>query len=164
MSDDTATIERDQVALVAVESAHGGAHRLAAQRQLELVVGGRGHVVGGLGFEPRSAPAPPQLVERGVARDPEQPRLVAATPPAVGGAPPVGALERLGRHVLGRRAVAQQRRHVCVDTREGPLVQRGERLRIGSSRYRHPLHERLVHALSTREARIHHEFQSPTLK
>ena len=46
----------------------------------------------------------------------------------------VGALEGLGGHVLGRRAVAQQRGHVGVDLREGALVQRPRRSRGGCRR------------------------------
>ena len=85
----------DQVALAAVER-RCSAHGLAAQRQLGVVVGAERAGVLGLGLEAGAALAPAQLVERGVAGDPEQPRLAAAAPRPVGAAPAVGALEGLG--------------------------------------------------------------------
>ena len=58
----------------------------------------------------------------------------------------------------------QERRHVCVDARKRPLVELRESLGLRQAGERHGFRERLVHALSTDEARIHHEFHSPTLK
>ena len=84
---------------------------------------------------------------------------VAARAPALA----VCALECLRRHVLGGRAVAQ-RRNVRVHTREGALIQLRKALRARRAGQRDRLQERLVHALTTSQPRIHHEFQSPTLK
>ena len=66
----------------------------------------------GVGDERRMALAPPQLVERRVARDPEQPRALLAAAPVEGAPAPVGALERERGDVLGRccgRRAASQR-------------------------------------------------------
>ena len=104
----------------------------------------------------RAAPAPAQLVERGVAGDAEQPGLHAPAPGSVARALAVGALEGLRRHVLRRRAVAQQRRHIRVDPRERPLVERGESLGVRSRYNRHALRDSFVHALTTNVRPVHH--------
>ena len=64
-------------------------------------------------------PAPAQLVERGVARDPEQPRALLAAAAVERAPAPVGALERERGDVLGGRAVAQQRRRRRRTRRRG---------------------------------------------
>jgi hypothetical protein len=70
-------LECDQVALVARESGEGGAHGLAPQRELSLILRrDRERVVGRLGLERDSALSPTKLVERGVAGDAEEPGLV----------------------------------------------------------------------------------------
>ena len=89
-----------------------GAQRGAAQRRVGGVLR-RGRVgVGRLGGQGGAALAAAQLVERGVARDAEQPRALAAARGLVGALLAVRTLERARRHVLGRRAVAEQRRDV----------------------------------------------------
>ena len=87
----------------------------AAQRGVGGVLGRGGLDVLGVGGEGGAALAAAQLVERGVARDAEQPGALGAARGLVGALAAVGALERARRHVLGRRAVAEQRRDVGED-------------------------------------------------
>ena len=65
--------------------------------------------------ELRAALAPAQLVERRVARDPEEPRALGAAARIEGALLAERALEGGGGDLLGRRAVAQQRGGVGVD-------------------------------------------------
>ena len=101
-------------------------------------------------------PPPSQLVQGGVARDPEQPCAGLAAPPVERAALAVGPFERRGGHVLGGRAVAQHPgdigEHVVatrpiegLEVQPGPGGLRGDR--HGKS---------LVHAHTTTLARIHH--------
>ena len=95
-----------------VPSARRTASRSAAS---SAASSGPGSYVGAGSSAVVDALAAPQLVERRVAGDAEQPR---ARGPAAGveaGAALVRALERLGGDVLGRGAVSQQRRGVGED-------------------------------------------------
>ena len=76
----------------------------------------------------RQPAAAAQLVERGVARDPEQPTALIAAAAVKGTAVAVGALERHRGHILGRGAVTQQRQHVGVDVVTAGAVERLEAL------------------------------------
>ena len=118
------------------------------------------HRVGGqLGL----AAAAPQLVERRVAGDPEQPGAAAAPLRVEAGALAVGALEGGGGDVLGRGAVAKQAGGVGVDVVAAGAVEllegevrlaRGVRSRFDKS---------LTHALTTGEAGIRHRLESGRL-
>ena len=80
-------LERDQLALARRQAGERGADGGALERALGGVVGRRRAGIRRLGGERRGALAPPQLVERGVARDPEQPGARAALAPGRSGAP-----------------------------------------------------------------------------
>ena len=98
-----AGLERCRVAVAETGGVFGGAARLALRR------------------EPLTGAAPAlgaQVIERARAGDREQPaaRACAARVEAVALAP--GALERVGREVLGERAVAREVDEVAVDVAE----------------------------------------------
>ena len=76
----TGELQGDQIALTAVERTQGGAHGLAAQRQLGVVVGAPRARVLVLTLQAGAVLAPAQLVERGVAGDPEQPPSIEPRP------------------------------------------------------------------------------------
>ena len=63
----------DELAVARLEAGQRGADRGAAQRVGGLLLGRRRVDVGGLGGERGGAPAPAQLVQRGVAGDAEEP-------------------------------------------------------------------------------------------
>src|SRR5581483_3932072 len=148
-------LERDQLALAGRERRERRPQGGAPQRGVGGLLGGRGALVGRLRRELR-APAPPaQLVERGVAGDAEEP--CAPRPPAgpIGPALAEGALEGLGGDVLGGGAIAEQPGHVGVDVVAALAVERlegevGLARRVAGRRC-----ERLLHAPTTREARLH---------
>ena len=95
-------LQGDQLALARVEGVERGAHGQPPQRlvgSLRLSVGRRiDRVVRQAGNPPAAA----QFVERGVARDAEQPRPRATALGPKGAPLPVGTLERQRRHLLGR--------------------------------------------------------------
>ena len=96
---------------------------------------------------PRSSP---QLVERGIASDPEQPGALGPAGP-VEAAPLSTARARTERRdVLGGGAIAQQRGHVGVDVRSAGAVERLERR--GWCRSRRQRHGRGSHVRTTNEA------------
>src|SRR5919112_6629357 len=99
-------LERDQVALLSIQRRERRAYGLAPQRELGLVLGCRGDGVLGIDLEHGAALALSQLVESGVASDAEQPGVHRAASGPVGAPLPVGALERLGGHVLRGGPVA----------------------------------------------------------
>jgi hypothetical protein len=92
-------LEADELALAGVEARHRLAQRGPAQRQLGRLLGGGGTEVLGIGRELGDPPPPAQLVERGVAGDPEDPSPAAAAACVEAAALAVGTLERLGGDV-----------------------------------------------------------------
>ena len=98
----------------------------AAQRELGVVLGRGGVDVGRLGGQRGAALAAAQLVERGVAGDAEQPRRARSRACACTGAACGRRARTPPRDVLGRRAIAQQRRDVGVDVVARGAVQRLE--------------------------------------
>ncbi len=121
-------LQRDQLALARVERLQRGADGRAGKRGVGRVVGDVAALVDRVGGERRMASAPAQLVERGVARDPEQPGALVAAPAVERAPTAVRALEREGGDVLGRRRVAQQRRDVRVHVVATRAVERFEAL------------------------------------
>jgi hypothetical protein len=89
-----------------IEQAERCADDLPPRRPLRLVLGSRAREVLGISLEAGAPLAPSQLIQRGVAGNPEQPRLHRAAAAAVAAPLAVGALERLGGHVLGGRVMA----------------------------------------------------------
>ena len=95
-----------------------------------------------------------QLVERGVARDPEQPGALGPRARSKLRALAQRAFERQRRDVLGGGAIAQQRGHIGVDVRSAGAVERLERRgRLVSRRQRHG---RGSHARTTNDSGVHH--------
>ena len=110
----------DELAVAGVELGQRGADGDAA-RGLVGVVGRADRV------RQRGDPlSPPQLVERGVAHDPEQPGAVAPAPGVEGVRAAQRPLEGDRRDLLGRRPVAQQRRRVGEHVVHAGAVQRLE--------------------------------------
>ena len=138
-------------------SSRSRAARTAARRSAASAwSSGRGGLeVGRVGGQRRRALAPPQLVERGVAGDAEQPRARRPAGRLVGALLAVRALERVRGHVLGCRVIAQQRRHVGED-----VVPRGavERLEVqrGAGRPGGGWKGQGGHAGTTPASGIHH--------
>ena len=121
------------------------------------VATGAGRLVGRLDRQRRQPPTPSQLVQGGVAGDPEQPRTRLASPSVERAALAVGALERRGGHVFRGGAVAQHPRDVgehVVATRpiEGLEVQPGPD-GLGGNRHG----KSLVHSHTTALVRTHHK-------
>src|SRR5579875_2622219 len=108
-------LEGDELPLAGRELAERGAHRRPAQRHLDAVLGTGQLLVGRLGGERRDPPAAAQLVERGIARDPEQPRALLTAAPIEAATPPVGALEGERDDILGGSRIAQQRADVGIE-------------------------------------------------
>ena len=106
-----------------------------------------------------------ELVERRVAGDPEQPRPPASSPRLEGAPPTVGALERLGRHVLGGRSIAHQAGDIGVDVVAALPVELLER-RIDVARsVGRRCRKRLRHTPTTRMGAFHHnQYRHPTKK
>ena len=120
-------LQRDELALARGEPASARPHGGAAQRGLGVVLGRGASSAAGLGGERGGALAPAQLVQRGVAGDAEQPGALASRGAASKRALlAVGALERERGDVLGRGAVAQQRRHIGEDVVARAAVERLE--------------------------------------
>src|SRR5687767_7033426 len=88
-------LERDQVALLAVERRERRPDRLPAERQLRVVLRRTRARVLGVALQRRAPLALAQLVERRIAGNPEQPGLRGSAGRAVGAPLAVGALERL---------------------------------------------------------------------
>jgi hypothetical protein len=88
---------------------------------------GRGLVGRRLVGELRAALAPAQLVERGVACDPEEPRPLGPAARIERALLAKGALERAGGDLLRRRAIAQQRGRIREDGVRAGSVERLER-------------------------------------
>ena len=106
-----------------------GAHGGAALGRLGLALGS-GLVARGLGGQLGAALAAAQLVERRVARDPEEPGALRAAARIERALLAKRALEGGRGDLLGGRAVAQQRGHVRVDRVRAAAVQRVERRRL----------------------------------
>src|ERR1700751_5595148 len=101
--------------------------------------------------------APPQLVERRVARDPEQPRALLATAPVERPPAPVGTLERELGDVLGRAAVAEQRRNVREHVVSAGPIQLLEALPARLLRALVGRGHRTCHTLTTTRQAVHHD-------
>ena len=128
----SATSSRSRGSSVGERGADGG----AAQRGLGVVLRRGGLDVGRVGGQRGGALAPPQLVERGVAGDAEQPGARRAAAGLVRALLAVCALERGRGDVLCRRAIAQQRGHVGVDVVARRPVERIEvQRRAGGPRW-----------------------------
>jgi len=95
-------LEGDQLALASLEQGEGGGQRQPPLACLGALVRGGGREVGRLGRQLGLAPATAQLVEGGVAGDPEQPGPWLAATGVEAGALAVGALEGGGGDFLGR--------------------------------------------------------------
>ena len=119
-------LQGDQLAVARLESGQGRADRGAAERVGGLVLGRRRVAVAGVRGERRGAPPPAQLVQRGVARDPEQPRTGAPARGPVAAPLAIRALEGLRGDVLGGRTIADERRDVGVDVVARGAVERVE--------------------------------------
>src|ERR1700744_4782860 len=121
-------LERDDLAVARRELGERGANRGPAQRHLGLVVVlGLGHVLG-IDGERRHALATAQFVQRGIARDAEQPRALLAAPAIEGHTAPIGPLEGERGDVLGGGAVVQERRHVGEDVVPARAIEQLEAL------------------------------------
>jgi len=108
--------------------------------------------VNGVDYECRGPPSPAQLVQGGVAGDPEQPRALLATVAVERPAAAKGPLERHSCHILSRRAVAEQRHRVGIHVVAGPPIQLLEALPgrpIGEGRI-------FAHTLTTNVGPIRH--------
>src|SRR3954447_1533196 len=97
-------LEGDELALARMQGGQRGANRGAALDGLRLALGRR-LVVGGLDRELRAALAPAQLVERRVARDPEEPRPLGPAARIERALLAEGALEGGGGDLLRGRAI-----------------------------------------------------------
>ena len=146
----------DELAVAGGQSGEGGADGRAPQRDVGPIVRPGGLHVLRVGDEGRKPPAAAQLVERRVARNPEEPGPLLAPAAIERPAPAVGSLEGERSHVLGRRAVVQEGGHVGVDVIAARAVERFEAppgvlpmvgLRRGQG---------LAHELTTALARFRH--------
>src|SRR5215212_3643480 len=149
-------LERDQLALAGLEACERGGDRQAALAVLGALLHAEAGEVGRLGGQLRLAAPPAQLVEGGVAGDPEEPGARLAAPRVEAVALAVGALKRRRGHFLGRRAVAEQAGDVGVDVVAAGAVEAVEgevgllRRVLGFG------HQRLLHARTTPRDPIHH--------
>jgi hypothetical protein len=149
-------LERDQLALARLEAGEAGGQRQAPLAGLGALVGRSGDEVGRLRRQLGLAAAAAQLVEGGVAGDPEQPGAGLAAAGVEARALAVGALEGGGRYFLGRRRVAHEAGHVGVDVVAARPVEAVEgevglawRLLGGGG-------QSPVHALTTTQVFVHH--------
>src|SRR3954453_12986749 len=123
-------LERDQLALARAQLAERDAHRLLLGGQLRRLAGVRLRRRDGK-VRRRHALAPAKLVQRRVARDPEQPGARASLAGVKAASALVGALEGRGGDVLGRRPVTEQRGRVGVDVVARISIERVEVQRPG---------------------------------
>ena len=151
----TVELEGDQVSFAWGESGerrpNGRSPKLLLGPVFQRLVGG-GDLLSGV----TRAPPAPQLVERSIARDAEEPCPGRAPLRREAVAFAVGALECARRHVLGQAPVAKQAGHVGVDVIPIRPVQ-GVEFEPGGvlGRWKRH-HERIVHTCTTTRHAIHH--------
>ena len=151
-------LQRDDLALAGGQRRSASRTAVRAQRHLGAVVGPvDSAAILGVDDERRDALAPAQLVERRVARDPEQPRALLAAAAVEGPPAPVGPLERERGHVLGRGAVTQQRRNVREDVVTAGAVERLEPLPAGLLAPWSGVATVSCHTLTTTRQAVHHD-------
>jgi hypothetical protein len=138
------------LALAWLEAGDRRSERGPPNGHLGGLVGGRERFILGFRRELRPPGPAPELVERGVPRDPEQPGPPASPRRIECAPPPVGALERLRGHVLGSGPIPQEAGDIRVDVVAARAVELLER-RVGvAGRPSRGCHKRLGHARTTR--------------
>jgi hypothetical protein len=105
-------LKRDDLPLAGWKPGERISDRRATERDLGSVLHRHRRGVLGLGHQRGDSPASPELVERGVAGDPEQPCALLAAATVKRAAAAIGPLERQRGDILCARAVTQHGAHV----------------------------------------------------